>query len=135
MHANQKKEVMKLKQFTEQEIMHQMKCNHCTREEALDILAWDYDIEHGDKEKGAMTAEQKKLIRSLTHSAKAPTEKKTVKRERKVDANKAEIFEKIRAMLAGEVEITAVKNEAEISFMHAGEAYTVKLTKHRAPKN
>ena len=125
---------MKLKQFTEKEIQHQMQCNHCTREEALDILAWDYDIDHGDKEKGAPTAEQKKLIRSLTKSDKAPTEKRAVKRERKVDANKAEIFEKIRAMLAGEVEITAVKNEAEISFMHAGEAYTVKLTKHRAPK-
>jgi len=125
---------MKLKQFSEKEIQHQMQCNHCTREEALDILAWDYDIDHGDKEKGAPTAEQKKLIRSLTKADKAPTEKRTVKRERKVDANKAEIFEKIRAMLAGEVEITAVKNEAEISFMHAGEAYTVKLTKHRAPK-
>jgi hypothetical protein len=125
---------MKLKQFTEKEIQHQMQCNHCTREEALDILAWDYDIDHGDKEKGAPTAEQKKLIRSLTKADKAPTEKRTVKRERKVDANKAEIFEKIRAMLASEVEITAVKNEAEISFMHAGEAYTVKLTKHRAPK-
>lgn len=123
-----------MKQFTEKEIQHQMECNHCTREEALDILAWDYDIDHGDKEKGAPTAEQKKLIRSLTKADKAPTEKRTVKRERKVDANKAEIFEKIRAMLAGEVEITAVKNEAEISFMHAGEAYTVKLTKHRAPK-
>ena len=125
---------MKLKQFTEKEIQHQMQCNHCTREEALDILAWDYDIDHGDKEKGAPTAEQKKLIRSLTKADKAPTEKRTVKRERKVDANKAEIFEKIRAMLASEVEITAVKNEAEISFIHAGEAYTVKLTKHRAPK-
>ena len=125
---------MKLKQFTEKEIQHQMQCNHCTREEALDILAWDYDIDHGDKEKGAPTAEQKKLIRSLTKADKAPTEKRTVKRERKVDANKAEIFEKIRAMLASEVEITAVKNEAEISFMHAGETYTVKLTKHRAPK-
>lgn len=123
-----------MKQFTEKEIQHQMQCNHCTREEALDILAWDYDIDHGDKEKGAPTAEQKKLIRSLTKADKTPTEKRTVKRERKVDANKAEIFEKIRAMLAGEVEITAVKNEAEISFMHAGEAYTVKLTKHRAPK-
>ena len=125
---------MKLKQFSEKEIQHQMQCNHCTREEALDILAWDYDIDHGDKDKGAPTAEQKKLIRSLTKADKAPTEKRTVKRERKIDANKAEIFEKIRAMLAGEVEITAVKNEAEISFMHAGEAYTVKLTKHRAPK-
>lgn len=130
---------MKLKQFTEKEIQHQMQCNHCTREEALDILAWDYDIDHGDKEKGAPTAEQKKLIRSLTKADKAPTEKRTVKRERKVDENKAEVFGWLRTMLEGmelngKVENMTCKNEAEISFMHAGEAFTVKLTKHRAPK-
>ena len=116
-----------------------MQCNHCTREEALDILAWDYDIDHGDKEKGAPTAEQKKLIRSLTKADKAPTEKRAVKRERKVDANKAEVFGWLRTMLEGmelngKVENMTCKNEAEISFMHAGEAFTVKLTKHRAPK-
>ena len=128
-----------MKQFTEKEIQHQMQCNHCTREEALDILAWDYDIDHGDKEKGAPTAEQKKLIRSLTKADKAPTEKRTVKRERKVDENKAEVFGWLRTMLEGmelngKVENMTCKNEAEISFMHAGEAFTVKLTKHRAPK-
>ncbi len=130
---------MKLKQFTEQEILHQMKCNHCTREEALDILAWDYDIDHGDKEKGAPTAEQKKLIRTLTKADKDPSKNRTVKRERKVDANKAEIFGWIRIMLEGmelngKVENLTCKNETEISFMHAGEEFTVKLTKHRKPK-
>lgn len=124
-----------MKQFTEKEIAHQMQCNHCTREEALDILAWDYDIDHGDKEKGAMTAEQKKMVRSLTKADKSP-EKRTVKRERKVDENKAEIFAWVRDMLAehADIENIACKNEGEISFMRAGEEFSIKFTKHRKPK-
>lgn len=128
-----------MKQFTETEIKKQMEANHCTREEALDILAWDYDIDHGDKEKGAPTAEQKKLIRSLTKADKAPAEKRTVKRERKVDENKAEIFGWVKTMLEGmelngKIENMTCKNETEISFMHAGEEFSIKFTKHRAKK-
>lgn len=129
-----------MKQFSEKEILHQMKCNHCTREEALDILAWDFDIDHGDKEKGAMTAEQKAMVRKLTKADKAPTEKRVVKRERKVDENKKFIHDCMRIMFEGmeangKIEGLACKNEAEISFMLAGEAFTVKLTKHRAKKD
>ena len=129
-----------MKQFTEQEIMHQMKCNHCTREEALDILAWDYDIDHGDKEKGAMTAEQKKMVRSLTKADRAPDKKNaTAKRERKVDENKKVIFDWVRIMLEGmqangEIENLACMNEGQIDFMRAGEEFTIKFTKHRAKK-
>lgn len=129
-----------MKQFSEKEILHQMQCNHCTREEALDILAWDFDIDHGDKEKGAMTAEQKAMVRKLTKADKAPTEKRVVKRERKVDENKKFIHDCMRIMFEGmeangKIEELACKNEAEISFMLAGEAFTVKLTKHRAKKD
>lgn len=129
-----------MKQFSEKEILHQMQCNHCTREEALDILAWDFDIDHGDKEKGAMTAEQKAMVRKLTKADKAPTEKRVVKRERKVDENKKFIHDCMRIMFEGmeangEIENLACKNEAEISFMRAGEAFTIKLTKHRAKKD
>lgn len=130
---------MKEMRFTKEQIEKQMRANHCTREEALDILAWDYAIDHGDTEKGAPTAEQKKLLRTLTKADREPTEKRTVKRERKVDDNKKEVFDWIRVMLEGmaengQVENMACKNEAEISFMHGGDAFTVKLTKHRTPK-
>ena len=130
---------MKEMRFTKEQIEKQMLANHCTREEALDILAWDYAIDHGDTEKGAMTAEQKKMVRNLTKADREPTEKRTVKRERKVDDNKKEVFDWIRVMLEGmaengQVENMACKNEAEISFMHGGDAFTVKLTKHRPPK-
>ena len=130
---------MKEMRFTKEQIEKQMRANHCTREEALDILAWDYAIDHGDTEKGAPTAEQKKLLRTLTKADREPTEKRAVKRERKVDDNKKEVFDWIRVLLEGmaengQVENMACKNEAEISFMHGGDAFTVKLTKHRAPK-
>ena len=128
-------------EFSEKDIEKQMRANHCTREEALDILAWDYAIDHGDKEKGAMTAEQKKMVRSLTKADRAPEKRNApTKRERKVDANKKEVFDWVRIMLEGmelngKVENLTCKNEAEISFMHAGESFTIKLTKHRAPKD
>lgn len=127
-----------MKQFTEKEILHQMQCNHCTREEAIDILAWDFDIDHGDTEKGAMTAEQKAMVRKLTKADKVPNAK-GAKRERKVDENKKFIHDCMRIMFEGmeangEIENLACKNEVEISFMRAGEAFTIKLTKHRAPK-
>jgi len=131
---------MREMRFTQEQIEKQMKANHCTRDEAIDILAWDYAIDHGDTEKGALTAEQKKMVRNLTKAEKVPTEKRTVKRERKIDENKKEVFDWVRTMLEGmegngKIENLTCKNEAEISFMHGGEAFSIKFTKHRAPKN
>lgn len=128
---------MKEMRFTNEQIEKQIRANHCTRDEAIDILAWDYDIEHGDTEKGAMTAEQKKMVRALTNSGRKSTG--TAKRERKVDADKKFIHDCMRIMfegmeMNGKIENLTCKNEGEISFMHAGANYTVKLTKHRAPK-
>lgn len=122
-----------MKQFTEQEIKKQMDANHCTREEALDILAWDYDIDHGDKEKGAPTAEQKKLIKKLTRGERKATG--TVKRERKVDADKLEIIQVLDDALSDIADnVEERKNETDIHFTYNGCEYSVKLTKHRKPK-
>lgn len=122
-----------MKQFTEQEIKKQMDANHCTREEALDILAWDYDIDHGDKEKGAPTEEQKKLIKKLTRGERKAT--RTVKRERKVDADKLEIIQVLDDALSDIADnVEERKNETDIHFTYNGCEYSVKLTKHRKPK-
>lgn len=130
---------MKEMRFTKEQIEKQMRANHCTREEALDILAWDYDIEHGDKEKGAMTKEQKALVRSLTKADKDPAKKRTVKRERKIDEDKKFIHDCMRTMfegmeLNGKIASVSCKHESEIAFVYNGAEYTVKLVKHRAPK-
>ena len=127
------------KQITEAEIQKQMKANHCSREEAISIIEWDNAIDAGDKELGAPTPEQKKLVRNLLKADKDPTEKRSVKRERKVDDDKLKVFNWLKITLEGfqlngEIESLTCKNEAEISFNFNGSDYTVKLTKHRAKK-
>lgn len=123
------------KQITEAEIQKQMKANHCSREEAISIIEWDNAIDAGDKELGAPTPEQKKLVRNLLKADKDPTEKRSVKRERKVDDDKLTIFTLIQqALIDPDISGLTCKNEAEISFSYKGSEYTVKLTKHRAKK-
>ena len=119
--------------FTEKEIEKQMKANHCTREEALEILQWDYEIDHGNTENGALTKEQKALVRKITKADKDPAKKRSVKKERKVNENKKALIEKIASALT-ETENLSVKTETEISFSYNGKQYTVKLTEHREKK-
>ena len=119
--------------FSEKEIEKQMKANHCTRQEALEILQWDYEIDHGNTENGALTKEQKAMVRTLTKADKNPLKKRTVKRERKVNENKKALIEKIAQALA-ETENLSVKTETEISFTYNGKSYSVKLTEHREKK-
>lgn len=120
--------------FSEKEIEKQMKANKCTREEALEILTWDYEIDHGNTENGALTKEQKALVRKITKADKDPTVKRSVKRERKVNENKKVLIEKIASALT-ETENLSVKTETEISFTYNGKQYTVKLTEHREKKS
>ena len=119
--------------FSEKEIEKQMKANHCTRQEALEILQWDYEIDHGNTENGALTKEQKAMVRTLTKADKNPLKKRTVKRERKVNENKKILIEKIAQALA-ETENLSVKTETEISFTYNGKSYSVKRTEHREKK-
>lgn len=120
--------------FTEKEIEKQMKANHCTREEALEILQWDYEIDHGNTENGALTKEQKALVRKITKADKDPAKKRSVKKERKVNENKKALIEKIAQALT-ETENLSVKTETEISFTYNGKSYSVKLTEHREKKS
>lgn len=119
--------------FTEKDIERQMKANHCTRDEAFEILQWDYEIDHGNTENGALTKEQKALVRKITKAERNPAEKHTVKRERKINENKKVLIEKIASALT-ETENLSVKTETEISFTYNGKSYSVKLTEHREKK-
>ena len=71
--------------------------------------------------------------RQYTKSDK-PRKKST--RERKVDEEKKDI---LQTLIEGYTEkyprVVKVKNEVEFSFTHNGNEYTVKLIKHRPPKN
>lgn len=71
--------------------------------------------------------------RAYTKSDK-PRKKST--RERKVDEEKKDILETlIEGYTAKYPRVVKVKNEVEFSFRHNGNEYTVKLIKHRPPKN
>lgn len=71
--------------------------------------------------------------RQYTKSDK-PRKKST--RERKVDEEKKDILQTlIEGYTAKYPRMVRVKNEVEFSFRHNGNEYTVKLIKHRPPKN
>lgn len=111
----------------------------CSREEAIDLIECDDEIDRGNTELFALTAEQKKIVRAVTKADKNPNAKRTVKRERKIDEDKKHIFDILRIplegyQLNGEIENLTFKNEAEISFSYNGAEYSVKLTKHRPKK-
>lgn len=116
-------------------IQKHMKTLKCTRDEAIDIIACDDEIDGGNKELFALTDEQKKLVRKITKADKKPdTTKKPTKRERKVNENKKILIEKIAKALA-DTENLSVKTETEINFSYNGKAYSVKLTEHREKKS
>lgn len=116
-------------------IQKHMKSLKCTRDEAIDIIACDDEIDGGNKELFALTDEQKKLVRKITKADKKPEKtKKPSTRERKVNENKKVLIEKIAEALA-ETENLSVKTETEISFTYNGKSYSVKLTEHREKKS
>lgn len=120
-------------------IRKHMAALQCSREEAIDMIACDDEIDRGNTDLFALTAEQKKIVRQVTKADRNPDVKRTVKRERKVDESKAHVFDILRIPLEGfalngEIQNLTCKNEVEISFTYDGADYTVKLTKHRAKK-
>ena len=120
---------------TEALIQKHMKTLHCTREEAIDVIKCDDEIDSGNTDLFALSADQKKMVRNLTKADRDPTVKREVKRDRKIDDDKLAVFTILKEALEGaEIENLSYKNEAEISFTYNGAEYTVKLTKHRAKK-
>ena len=62
--------------------------------------------------------------------------RKKAEKVRKVDEEKKEILSGLRIYIEGKgAENITVKTETEVSFILNGNAYTLKLTKHRPPKN
>ena len=82
---------------------------------------------------GRLTDEQKKASKAMTTTG---TKKRTaVKRERKVDEDKAVLMDILTdALVDSEVLITKQKTEAEMDFTFKGAEYTLKIIKHRPPK-
>jgi len=114
-----------------------MKALGCSYEEACQIIKDDEAIEKGEK-LFEQTAEQKKATKQMA-SAGGGKHKEKTKRERKPDADKATLIKAIDEGLrkAGVPFIGSdltQQNTADLSFEFNGNSYTVKLIKHRKPK-
>lgn len=119
----------------EKRVASLMKSLDCTREEAIEVIREDDEIDGMSmKEINAdLTAEQKKAMRDAT---KTGTKKRTdVKRERKVDETKKRLLNGFRMFLEGlGASVKPLETEAEMHFSFESAEYTVKLIKHRPPK-
>lgn len=123
--------------MTQADIQRVMASLKVSEAEAVEILKADEAIDDGEK-LFEQTAEQKKATKQMT-SAGGSKHKEKAKRERKVDEDKAMLIKAIDEglrkvgvpFIGGNL---APQNTAELSFEFNGNSYTVKLIKHRKPK-
>lgn len=133
--------------MTEQQITKMMNTLKISREEAIDLIHEDEEIDRMSMSEvdNDLTPEQKKAKKKATNTTGDKTKRSYTftKRERKPDDVKREIIDTIahnldRACcgedLVSPSNIQIVKPEKEITFELFGEAYSVTLTKHRKPK-
>lgn len=114
----------------EQEIQRNMELLEISREEAEQL--WEDD--HSDEVLPEVAEMERKAakIKNYTQGSKP---RKKAEKVRKVDEEKGYILGEVRTLLEGlGVDNIATKTETEISFALNGNAYTLKLTKHRPPK-
>lgn len=119
-------------QVINKQVVHLMKTLGCTEAEAIQIIKDDEAIEKGEK-LFEQTAEQKKATKQMA-SAGGGKHKEKAKKERKVDADKHTLMNCLCAWLLAS-DITYQRNgEAELHCTYKDFAYTIKLIKHRKPK-
>lgn len=113
-----------------EEIKMYMEKLDISKEEATQL--WEDD--HSD-EVLPEVAEMEKKAKQIKRYEKSDNKRKTSTKERKIDTEKKSFLEGFRIFVEGKGgTVTAKKNEAEFSFTYGGNAYTVKLIKHRPTK-
>lgn len=122
--------------FKEEDIVKAMKSLDLTREEAIEMLQDDEDIERGESKDFDLTPEQQKVAKEMTKTGTRKTGEK-VKRERKPNEDKRYLIQELHLMLSEnqDIENENVTNiERQIDFEYNGVKYSVTLTAHREPK-
>ncbi len=129
----------------EADILRAMKSLDISREEAIQMLQDDEDIDHGMAKDFDLTEEQEKTVKEITkgmarkqNTVDAFGKKRT--RERKPNENKRWFIDTMRALFEGlaqngDIETIEVSNaERSIDLTKDGKHYTITLTEHRPPK-
>lgn len=106
-----------------------------SRDEALQVLADDDDIDHGEKKDFDLTKEQEKVAKQYTRTGtrKSANGKKPTRKE---NPDKREIISLLDDALCDFVDnVKKVTNpERQIDFEYNGNSYSITLTQHRKPK-
>lgn len=94
------------------------------------------DGEPVTKEEAEEMAEMEIKASGIRRYEKSETPRKPTKRERKVDETKKLLLETCKTAIENlDILITDVKTETEFTFTFEGEEYSIKLIKHRPPKD
>lgn len=101
-----------------------------SQEEAIQL--WLEDNDYIENEEVNKLMEKTKGQRHYEKSTKA---RKNTPKERKVDEEKKALLNLMIDAINSKYWVEAVKNEAEFSFKVGENSYTVKLVKHRPPKD
>ena len=128
--------------ISEAQITKMMKSLDLTREEAIELIKDDMEIDKMSVKEctSDMTDEQKKAAKKATITTGEKKKTTSIKKERKKDNIKIEIISTIAQNLnrcyfdddSNTVEdIAIIKPEREITFTINGEEYSITLTKHR----
>ena len=119
--------------MTQADIQRVMASLKVSEAEAVEILKADEAIDDGEK-LFEQTAEQKKASKAMT-TAGGGKHKEKAKREHKVDADKHDLMDCIEKALHDSFKTyTGRLGDAEITFDFKNSKYTIKLIKHRKPK-
>ena len=113
------------------ELTKLMKTLNLSQDEAIQL--WLEDNDYVINETVEELTAKAKTIRRYEKSDK---ERKKSTRERKIDEEKKRFLMDIKTLIEGlGGNVINIKNEAEFSYTFGENSYTVKLIKHRPPKN
>ena len=132
---------MKIINITEEAIAKLMKKLDISRDEAIEVLRDDEDIEHGKEKSFDLTPEQEKQAKKYAnvreHKRKTPATYQWNTRERKADTTKEGVIEQISQFLTenGYENVEILNKSKLISFKIGEDTYELDLKRKRKPKN
>lgn len=120
----------------EKKIQKAMKNLDLTREEAIEMLQEDEEIDKHDANPHPLSPEQEKVAKKMRSSTRGPTVFKLDKRERKPNELKREIMQTLFECIQDTSwnAPTLTNPERTIDFSIGDRTFTVSLTEHRKPK-